>query len=110
MSPWAWFTGEGSPATEFLPESACSPVNSICCAQRVFNRIPDASWLGSAGALAVINQRSDDDMDKDRIAGAAKETKGTIKEAAGKVIGDAKLTAEGRATRPKARSRTPSAV
>jgi uncharacterized protein YjbJ (UPF0337 family) len=45
---------------------------------------------------AVINQRSDDDMDKDRIAGAAKETKGTIKEAAGKVIGDAKLTAEGK--------------
>ena len=27
---------------------------------------------------AVINQRSDDDMDKGRIAGAAKETKGTI--------------------------------
>ena len=36
-------------------------------------------------------------MNKDRIAGAAKELKGSIKEAAGKATGDAKLTAEGRA-------------
>jgi uncharacterized protein YjbJ (UPF0337 family) len=35
-------------------------------------------------------------MDKDRIAGAAKETKGAIKETVGKVVGDAKLTAEGK--------------
>jgi uncharacterized protein YjbJ (UPF0337 family) len=35
-------------------------------------------------------------MDKDRIAGAAKETKGVIKEAAGKAFGDAKLKAEGK--------------
>ncbi len=35
-------------------------------------------------------------MDKDRIAGAAKETKGAIKEAAGKVLGDTKLSAEGK--------------
>jgi uncharacterized protein YjbJ (UPF0337 family) len=35
-------------------------------------------------------------MDKDRIAGAAKEAKGTIKEAAGKALGDAKLTADGK--------------
>jgi uncharacterized protein YjbJ (UPF0337 family) len=38
-------------------------------------------------------------MDKDRIAGAAKQTKGAIKEAAGKVFGDAKLTAEGKGDR-----------
>lgn len=35
-------------------------------------------------------------MDKDRIAGAAKQAKGTVKEAVGKVLGDAKLTAEGK--------------
>jgi uncharacterized protein YjbJ (UPF0337 family) len=35
-------------------------------------------------------------MDKDRIEGAAKQAKGAIKEAAGKIIGDAKLTAEGK--------------
>lgn len=35
-------------------------------------------------------------MSKDRITGSAKETKGAIKEATGKVVGDAKLTAEGK--------------
>ena len=36
-------------------------------------------------------------MDKDRIAGAAQKATGAIKEAAGKVTGDAKLQAEGKA-------------
>jgi uncharacterized protein YjbJ (UPF0337 family) len=36
-------------------------------------------------------------MDKDRIAGAAKQAKGAVKEAAGKVTGDAKLASEGKA-------------
>lgn len=36
-------------------------------------------------------------MDKDRIAGAAKQAVGAVKEAAGKVMGDAKLTADGQA-------------
>jgi uncharacterized protein YjbJ (UPF0337 family) len=36
-------------------------------------------------------------MDKDRIAGAANQAKGAVKEAAGKVTGDAKLQAEGKA-------------
>jgi uncharacterized protein YjbJ (UPF0337 family) len=35
-------------------------------------------------------------MDKDRIAGAAKEIKGSIKEAVGKVVGDAKLESDGK--------------
>ncbi len=35
-------------------------------------------------------------MDKDRIAGVAKQAKGAIKEAAGKTLGDAKLVAEGK--------------
>ena len=35
-------------------------------------------------------------MDKDRINGAANQAKGAVKEAAGKVLGDAKLTAEGK--------------
>jgi len=34
-------------------------------------------------------------MDKDRIAGAAKQAKGAIEQAAGKTVGDAKLTADG---------------
>ena len=36
-------------------------------------------------------------MDKDRIAGAAKEIKGSIKETIGKAIGDAKLQSDGKA-------------
>ncbi len=34
-------------------------------------------------------------MDKDRIEGAAKQAKGTMKEAVGKATGDAKLQTEG---------------
>jgi uncharacterized protein YjbJ (UPF0337 family) len=40
-------------------------------------------------------------MDKDRIAGAANQAKGAIKQAAGKVTGDAKLQAEGAADKAK---------
>ena len=36
-------------------------------------------------------------MDKDRIAGAAKEIKGSVKETIGKAVGDAKLRSEGKA-------------
>jgi len=36
-------------------------------------------------------------MDKDRIAGAAKELKGSVKEAVGKAVGDAKLQSDGKA-------------
>ena len=36
-------------------------------------------------------------MDKDRVKGAAKNLKGKAKEAAGRVTGDTKLKAEGKA-------------
>ena len=36
-------------------------------------------------------------MDKDRIAGSAKQAKGAIKEAAGKVLGEAKMVCDGKA-------------
>lgn len=36
-------------------------------------------------------------VDKDRIAGAAKQVKGAVKQAVGKVVGDAKLEAAGKA-------------
>ncbi len=35
-------------------------------------------------------------MNKDRIAGAAKQAKGTVEVAAGHVLGDAKLVADGK--------------
>jgi uncharacterized protein YjbJ (UPF0337 family) len=35
-------------------------------------------------------------VDKDRVQGAAKQAKGAVKEAAGKVMGDQKLKTEGK--------------
>ncbi len=35
-------------------------------------------------------------MDKNRIAGVAKQAKGSVKESIGKSVGDAKLAAEGK--------------
>lgn len=40
-------------------------------------------------------------MNKDRIDGSAKQAVGAIKEVAGKLTGDAKLKAEGRAEKVK---------
>ena len=36
-------------------------------------------------------------MDKDRVAGSAKQVKGTVKQAVGSAIGDSKLELEGKA-------------
>jgi uncharacterized protein YjbJ (UPF0337 family) len=43
--------------------------------------------------------RKENAMDKDRVLGSAKVIKGKVKEAVGKVIGDAKLETEGKADR-----------
>jgi uncharacterized protein YjbJ (UPF0337 family) len=39
----------------------------------------------------------DEIMDKDRIAGSAKEIKGAVKQVVGKAVGDAKLESDGKA-------------
>ena len=44
-------------------------------------------------------------MDKDRIKGSAEQAKGTIKKAAGAVLGDSKLKAEGEANKLKGKAR-----
>jgi uncharacterized protein YjbJ (UPF0337 family) len=49
-------------------------------------------------------------VDKDRMAGAANEIKGSVREAIGKVVGDAKLLSDGRPSGPQARSRIPLAA
>ena len=36
-------------------------------------------------------------MNKDRIAGVAKEAKGSVKETVGKAVGDSKLVSDGKA-------------
>lgn len=40
-------------------------------------------------------------MDKDRIKGAANQAAGSVKEAAGELMGDAKLNADGKAQKVK---------
>jgi uncharacterized protein YjbJ (UPF0337 family) len=45
-------------------------------------------------------------MNKDRIEGAAKEAKGSVKETIGKAVGDAKLRSDGKEKRLRARSKT----
>jgi uncharacterized protein YjbJ (UPF0337 family) len=52
----------------------------------------------------IINKWSDDDMDKDRIAGSAKEAKGAIKEIVGKALGDAKLQADGKSDKAEGKA------
>ena len=47
-------------------------------------------------------------VDKNRIVGSAKEAKGTVKQVIGRVIGDAKLEAEG--TADKAEGKIQNAV
>ena len=45
-------------------------------------------------------------MDNDRIKGSANQTKGAIKEAAGKMTGDTKLRAEGAADKSKGKGQS----
>ena len=47
--------------------------------------------------MTLYLARKENPMDKDRIQGSAKEVKGAMKEAVGKVTGDAKLQADGKA-------------
>jgi len=44
-------------------------------------------------------------MDKDRIKGSAEQAKGAVKETVGKVVGDAKLEADGKAERAEGKVR-----
>ena len=52
---------------------------------------PNSSVRGWGSAL------EEDVMDKDRVAGSAKEIKGAIKQGIGKAVGAAKLETEGKA-------------
>jgi uncharacterized protein YjbJ (UPF0337 family) len=53
--------------------------------------------------LTLAKHSKGADMDKDRIEGAAKQAKGSVKEAMGKAVGDAKTEAEGKADKAEGR-------
>jgi uncharacterized protein YjbJ (UPF0337 family) len=44
-------------------------------------------------------------MDKDRIEGSAQQAKGTVKETAGRILGDSKLEGEGKVDRAEGKVR-----
>jgi uncharacterized protein YjbJ (UPF0337 family) len=50
----------------------------------------------SAVGVVVAYHTGVEVMDKDRIAGSAKEIKGSVKETIGKAVGDAKLESDGK--------------
>jgi uncharacterized protein YjbJ (UPF0337 family) len=60
--------------------------------------------LGSMVQREPFPERST--MDKDRIKGAAKQAKGSIKEAVGRVTGDTKTQAEGAAEKVSGKTRS----
>jgi uncharacterized protein YjbJ (UPF0337 family) len=67
---------------------------------RSLRSVPPARYrLDSRGAgpFRQRNENEENVMDKDRIAGSAKQVIGGIKETTGKVVGDAKLKADGKA-------------
>jgi uncharacterized protein YjbJ (UPF0337 family) len=55
---------------------------------------PDQRRLLVFGPILKLEEKI---MDKDRIAGSAKQIKGEVKQAIGKAVGDVKLESEGRA-------------
>ena len=57
----------------------------------------------AADHCVLSDQRKDSDMDKDRIAGAAKQAKGAIKDAVGSIFGDTKLKVEGKGDKVEGR-------
>ena len=65
--------------------------------------LPHRKKLEPVPAVAgyLVGNPEENAMDHDRIKGAANQAKGSLKEAAGKATGDAKLQAEGKADKIK---------
>jgi uncharacterized protein YjbJ (UPF0337 family) len=56
-----------------------------------------AAMVRSVGSCFSRSYLEEEIMDKDRIAGSAKQVKGAVKEVVGKAVGDTKLESEGKA-------------
>jgi uncharacterized protein YjbJ (UPF0337 family) len=63
--------------------------------RRALSRLEGNPW--PASSVRINSHSKETLMDKDRIQGSAKQAKGAIKEVVGKVTGDAKLQADGKA-------------
>jgi len=69
--------------------------------KKVSGRNIRASYSYSRSFAEINKERI---MDKDRVAGSATQVKGAVKEAVGKVVGDAKLEAEGKADKAEGKA------
>jgi uncharacterized protein YjbJ (UPF0337 family) len=67
------------------------------------NTVANSGFVGTHGDLDgyMCDQRGEREMDKDRIEGSATQAKGKVKEWTGKVTGDSKTEAEGKADQVK---------
>ena len=65
------------------------PCRSQCEGRRNSRVLPTLS--------PTVTRTRGNEIDKDRIEGSAQQAKGKVKEVAGKVLGDSKLEAEGKA-------------
>jgi uncharacterized protein YjbJ (UPF0337 family) len=62
----------------------------------LLGNFPNRRCLLNDAAWAAVEQQGASRMDEHRVKGAAKEIKGGVKDAAGKIVGDDKLQAEGK--------------
>jgi uncharacterized protein YjbJ (UPF0337 family) len=67
--------------------------------------VPLRHWgraeLQHDAGVPVVQSEEEKSMDKDRIKGMGDQAKGTIKDATGKILGDSKLQADGKADKVK---------
>lgn len=59
-----------------------------------------------AAPLPVSAKKEETALDKDRLAGSAKQAKGAVEEAVGKVTGGAELEAEGKADKAEGQAQS----
>jgi uncharacterized protein YjbJ (UPF0337 family) len=77
---------------------------ALHCHRLAAHRAPELYQLGRPEAEEA--EEAGMPIDKDRVAGSAKNIKGKVKEGYGKLTGDAKTQAEGKADQAKGRRKT----
>ena len=75
------------------------------CANVIKLGVDDDSHERGGRAESYRNLQRIIEMDKDRIAGVGKQMKGSVKETAGKMMGDKKMQAEGKMDKAKGAAR-----
>jgi uncharacterized protein YjbJ (UPF0337 family) len=72
------------------------PKRDRCFRQPAKGPTPGVGAAAGSGPSRKGNTNRRELMNKDRVEGSAKQASGTVKESTGKVLGDAKLAADGK--------------